>query len=62
MDGFVVDKAVELGHRFIIRALGGESPGGGGGVKTPYAFRFSVMLKMCVQGGGRVRFGLRIRT
>ena len=26
--------------------------GGGGGVKTPYAFPISVMLKKCVQGGG----------
>ena len=24
----------------------------GGGVKTPYAFPISVMLKKCVQGGG----------
>ena len=52
MDGFVVDKAVELGHRFIIRAPGGGVTGRGGGIKTPYAFRISVMLKMCVQGGG----------
>ena len=43
--GFMADKAVEIGRQFIIRAAGG-------GVKTPYAFRISVMLKMCVQGGG----------
>ena len=35
---------------------------GGGGVKTPYAFPISVMLKKCVQGGGGGESDLALKS
>ena len=62
----LIRKAYGVVHLLCTHRGGGGGPGRVGGViktKTPYAFLISVILEMCVHGGGRrIRFGLKMRT